>query len=228
MLSLFIAALVSHWLFSFGGVVLVIIAVIERLRKKDTEAWVFWGAALVCLFIACYGAWVDEHNNAQAAMYGDRGKAEAWSMYNQCDKDRAVNDALAKSYQNRNNSEQDLFDKCILSLGNANKPERLQFKAQWVLPSLQNVETKRYLAVIVGATNKQTSVNVYVRCDKDFQYLDAKIAGINSLMNRGSKSVTETEAIVDADIGTWSPDHPLVIFATSNTFDPHTCTIVQR
>ena len=228
MVSLFIGALVNHWLFSFGGVVLVIIAVIERLRNKDTEAWVFWGAALVCLIVACYGAWVDEHNNAQAAMYGDLGKAEAWSKYNQCDKDRAVNDALAKSYQSRNNAEQDLFDKCILSLGNANKPQPLRLKAEWVLPSLQNVETKRYLAVIVAATNKQTAVNVYVRCDKDFQYLDAKIAGINSLMNRGSRSVTEKEAFVDADIGMWSPSHPLVIFVTSSTPDPHSCTIAQR
>lgn len=41
MVGLFFGAVVNHWLFSFGGVVLVIIAIIEKLRHQETKAWVF-------------------------------------------------------------------------------------------------------------------------------------------------------------------------------------------
>jgi hypothetical protein len=81
MFSLFLGALANHLLFSFGGVALMVFAIVEKVRKKDTEAWLFWGAALVCLFIACYGAWVDEHNNASILIVE---KADAWSKYNGC------------------------------------------------------------------------------------------------------------------------------------------------
>ncbi len=84
MLGLFLGAVVNHWLFSFGGVGLMILAIIEKVRKKDTEAWIFWGGALACLFIACYGAWVDEHNNTTAVI---SEKADVWSKYNGCSAD---------------------------------------------------------------------------------------------------------------------------------------------
>jgi hypothetical protein len=86
--------------------------------------------AVICLFVGCYTVWVFEHRNAEAAMYGRDGKSEAWPKYNECDKERAVKATLSDScasnlsyQQSRNDSQQDLFNRCMLALGISNKPQ---------------------------------------------------------------------------------------------------------
>jgi hypothetical protein len=57
----FIWAVGSHWVASMSGVVAIGVGIIQYLRqtKFHPSTWVFIGIG--CLFIACYQAWLDEH-----------------------------------------------------------------------------------------------------------------------------------------------------------------------
>jgi len=72
---LFLSALAAHWLFTFGGIALVIFGLIEKYRHKETEKRVYWGVAVALLVVASYQAWLDEHNNT-ANVIDQRKQAE--------------------------------------------------------------------------------------------------------------------------------------------------------
>jgi hypothetical protein len=65
---LFFSALIAHWLFTFGGVALVLFGLYEKSRHKETHKRVYWGVAVILLFVASYQAWLDEHHNAEAVI----------------------------------------------------------------------------------------------------------------------------------------------------------------
>src|SRR6266403_2845191 len=110
---LFLRGLWGSWIAWAGGILRMIPFLedlIEPWLRRNfprIEAWFLSrGVALkrdlkligaICLFIGCYRAWVFEHKNAETAMYGKDGKSEVWAKYNECDKERAIDDTLAKS-----------------------------------------------------------------------------------------------------------------------------------
>jgi hypothetical protein len=65
---LFFSALIAHWLFTFGGVALVLFGLYEKSRHKETQKRLYWGVAAILLFVASYQAWLDEHHNAEAVI----------------------------------------------------------------------------------------------------------------------------------------------------------------
>jgi len=60
-LTLYLYAVSGHWLFSFGGIVLVAFALYEKYLHKITPSRWFWGLAALCIFVATFQAWSDEH-----------------------------------------------------------------------------------------------------------------------------------------------------------------------
>jgi hypothetical protein len=95
---LYLSAVFDHYLFSFGGVVLLGFAIFEKARHKQVRERIFWGCALLCLFIACYRAWVDEHRNASALI---EQKSRLSSDLNICDADSKGKDIQLQSYASR-------------------------------------------------------------------------------------------------------------------------------
>ena len=67
----YLLAVVDHWFFWFGGIMLVVFELVKRKWKEKAErwlsAWVFWGVVGVCLFIATFQAWHDDHSMYLAA-----------------------------------------------------------------------------------------------------------------------------------------------------------------
>ena len=60
----YISAIFDHWLFSWGAVGLLVVAMIEKLHKPISKKW-FVAAAGVCLLIAMFQAWKDENERAE-------------------------------------------------------------------------------------------------------------------------------------------------------------------
>lgn len=60
-------AVADHWFFWFGGIVLVVFELVKRIPRwkdraeKSFSPAVFWGGAVVCMLIATFQAWRDEH-----------------------------------------------------------------------------------------------------------------------------------------------------------------------
>lgn len=65
--GLFIAAIAGHWIAIMGGVVAVIIEVVQRaFLKRSIPNWVFVGVAVLCLMVAVFAAWDDQFNRAES------------------------------------------------------------------------------------------------------------------------------------------------------------------
>lgn len=61
----FLSEMFSHYVASWGGIVLMMIAVVEWVREKKVPKWVFFGSALLFLFVSTFLAWCDEHASSE-------------------------------------------------------------------------------------------------------------------------------------------------------------------
>lgn len=69
-LLLYLYSVLDHWVFSFGGIVLLLFALYEKYYRKTTPNRWFWGLAALCIFIATFQAWNDERERRkEGAVY---------------------------------------------------------------------------------------------------------------------------------------------------------------
>jgi hypothetical protein len=67
----YLVAVVDHWFFWFGGIVLVVFEIAKRISWLRSRAErllqpnIFWGIAATCLFISTFQAWIDEDKTLQ-------------------------------------------------------------------------------------------------------------------------------------------------------------------
>jgi hypothetical protein len=57
----YLAEIFDHWLFSWGAIVLMVIAMIEKLRDKTVSKRIFMWLAAACFVIAMFQAWKDQY-----------------------------------------------------------------------------------------------------------------------------------------------------------------------
>jgi hypothetical protein len=176
--------------------------------------------ALICLFVGCYRAWVFEHRNAQTAMYGKDGKSEAWAKYNECDKQRAVDDTLTKScssnltyQQSRNDGQQDLFNRCMLALGLKAAPEprkidvyRWKFPATYTYPNQGQVQ----FWVLVAVADRATTAKGNLKCDAPFKALTSSLLTHGNAMRADYEQTDSKTLHVEFAYPPWSATNPLV------------------
>jgi hypothetical protein len=63
----FIWAVGSHWVASMSGVVAIAAGVVQHFRRAKLPPLLWITVGTVCLFIASYQAWLDEHKAYEAA-----------------------------------------------------------------------------------------------------------------------------------------------------------------
>jgi hypothetical protein len=237
-LGLFFYSLMGSWLVWAGGILRVIPffeSLVEPYLRKIPRVSRFLDArgaslkrdlkiiALICLFVGCYRAWVFEHKNAEAAMYGPGGKSEAWGAYNTCDKERAVKTVLADSFSSQIsqqigqiNSQQDTFNRCILALGQKNVAEPLKFDVlTWKLNVLhsENGEQERLWAVIVIANKTVSPVRGTFSCDAEFKSLSSTLLSHGNSLRADYEQKTSKSVHVEYLYPPLSPQNPLVFSA---------------
>src|SRR6267154_4801759 len=57
----FIQSVFAHVVASMSGVASFVFSLIERIRKKKLSSRIFFAVGILCLIIAFYQAWEDEH-----------------------------------------------------------------------------------------------------------------------------------------------------------------------
>ena len=63
---LFVKAVFIHWYTLVGGCVLIVLlGLVERWRGIPVPNIVYWGAIIILVFVACYQAWLTEHEIAE-------------------------------------------------------------------------------------------------------------------------------------------------------------------
>src|SRR2546423_3001731 len=61
-LTSFFFALFKHWIALMSGAVSLGMTIALRARGKEPKDKVFWSIAALCLLVACFLAWRDEHS----------------------------------------------------------------------------------------------------------------------------------------------------------------------
>jgi hypothetical protein len=238
-LFLFLQSLFGSWMAWAGGIIRLIpfmenlieptlrrIGWIDRFLTKHGSGLKknLKFIAAVCLFIGCYRAWVFEHKNAETAMYGKEGKSEAWSKYNQCDKERTIKSILADTYssqisdqRSRLDGEQETFNRCILALSGKYAPEPMRIEVmRWQIPvtyTYQNVGKVQFW-ILVGVTNKViNAARGTLKCDAPFTSITSNLLTHGNSMRMDYGQVDERSVHVEFAYPPWSSQNPLVFAA---------------
>jgi hypothetical protein len=253
-LILFLGAISASWMVWAGGILRMIPffedMVEPQLRKKypRIDAWFLaYGnplkknlklIAMVCLFIGCYRAWVFEHKNAQAAMYGKDGKSEAWAKYNECDKERAVNDSLAKScgaslsyQQSRNDGQQDLFNRCMVALTQSVIPEKAKIVTRgFIFKSINNAAypSDRTAALVATTTRDYMSFKGYLSCATPFDAYEIALSQGPANVSIGTKSGLQTKLPLNFANSNWRVGDFVFVLLHGNGLNPQECSITSQ
>jgi hypothetical protein len=97
----YMLAVGDHWFFWFGGIVLVIFELVKRIPnwKDKAEKWfpakIFWGVAVLCMAIATFQAWHEEHTRA-AQLSDDKIALSAKNDALNAENGRLTNQLIAK------------------------------------------------------------------------------------------------------------------------------------
>jgi hypothetical protein len=253
-LSLFFRSLLGSWMVWAGGILRVIpfleTLIEPRLRKKypKVDAWFIArgndlkknlkAIAVICLLIGCYRAWVFEHKNAEAAMYGKDGKAEAWARFNQCDKELAIKAALADTYsgqivdqRSRLDGQQQVFNQCIVALGSASKPERLVTHAYFIGTLYDDLKnSKDHVGNWIVATNRPVSpIQLLVQCGGVLTSASARILGTGSLAMGGwGGRFSDQKYGIGINSPPWTPTNPLLVTIHASTDSIGSCEFTEQ
>jgi hypothetical protein len=194
--------------------------------------------AVVCLFIGCYRAWVFEHKNAQTAMYGKDGKSEAWAKYSECDKERAVNDTLAKScggslnyQQSRNDGQQDLFNRCMVTLSALTVPEKAKITTRgFMFSAIKNSAdpSDRVAALVATTTRDYMSFKGYLTCATPFDaYEVALTQGVASYLI-GTDKKLQTKLPLNFGNSNWRAGDFAFVLLHGQNLNPRQCLIASE
>ena len=253
-MSDYISAVTAHW-FWWIGLVLTLEPLFQRLLPKRWQQWIggkmsdvklaprwFALAGAALLVVAFFQAWRDEHRNAYEAMYGKDGKAEAWSKFNACDKDRAIAqqsmNILTGQLANNNGlllGQQDTFNRCVLALGLRNSPERPKVDVQWATMGEQRDTENAVVSqtvLFVGRTNRSLSeVRHQITCPFPFKFRTFGLSQKETLTFE-FESGQDSDRVASFSLRrAWRPEATLIIVTTvaqENIHQLGECTIVTR
>lgn len=249
----FVLNVAAHWI-TVAGVVLTVAAFfdhyIEELAKRESAlhkglavalrllAKNLKFIALACLVVGCFQAWTDEHHNTEEAINGPEGKIRAWSLYNQCDKERFGKSTLVDSletqtsfFQRQIGNQQDVFNKCILALGleGARKPAVASIRIATldsfsvILKSKPDTKIK---VVVVRVDQLRKTVNGQLACSSPMQFIEAHLASSETLRMGGNGSLQINDYTVNVNITgePWSPDDDLILLIVGDNISAGACT----
>src|SRR5579863_4603131 len=65
----YLLSVIDHAFFWFGGIALVIIEILKKVQRTKSWAeslhWEFWALGVLCIFVATFQAWHEEHTKVQ-------------------------------------------------------------------------------------------------------------------------------------------------------------------
>lgn len=202
----------------------------------------FWGVALLCLFIACYGAWVDEHQNTQtviaekAQAVGDlggcKGEFKSTNAQNGLLQSQIVSQqtTLTKMQQGVN-SQQGTFNLCVTTLAKANAPVPMSATLLKIEDEKPNPATKHTIRMVLLTNKEVTPVKIMLWCDGTIKAANVKplggaaYAGGVTPLSSGSLFVAPKFWQINMSFPVWSPEQPLLIQLDYDVDDLGSCVV---
>jgi len=213
-----VVAVIEHWHgWLSGGILAFVLEIGEKLWEWKPKKRVLAIIIGIGLLWSVFAAWRDEHRNTEIVI-GE--KATAWSQYNQCDKERAIQTTLAAGaaanlayQQSRNDGQQDLFNKCMLALGATNKPEPARVRVKTVgFPVSNKSPAGKDLALLVSIAEVNKNVSPLrgnFKCQIPFTPLAIRLPVAS--MFSAPQVVSDREVRVNYLATPWEKDTPLVL-----------------
>ena len=227
-LYLFLADLFHQILFYIGGVLALVEMVTLKWLHTPLEKKLFTGLTLLCLFISCFQAWVDEHHNAEELIKDKAdivGQREFWKGQSYA-KDEAIRmrDGLLDQNFTTLSGTQSSLAQLSNKILDVTKPE-----ARVITPFLviKNGNLERYLLLV----NKTiTPVHMIAKCDKPI------VSGVGSIL--GSKTTILGDSwpgprsngryAVGSGGNVWGPTAPLIVTLNFNELSDHQCSFEEQ
>lgn len=221
-LGLYLGSMFAHWMETFGGVALLLFALYEKYRKKETPSRLFWVAALILLGVASFQAWKDEHHNSEVLI---SEKSDLWTHYNQCDKERALKSQLADTYigiagkqQDQLSAQQETFNRCVMALGAASISPRLNIAVNYVpapVNATPGVPSKAW--ILVAAPNRDMHpANFKISCQGNFTVLSERFSAAAITEGKIMPRSSDHEYSFNLSSPVWRPFEPLIMFLASD------------
>jgi hypothetical protein len=222
-----VVAVIDHWHgWVSGGFLAFVLEVADKLWDWKISKRTFAVILGVGLLWSVFATWRDEHNNSTVLI---QEKADAWSKYNQCDKERAIDDALTKqltgqvgSQQVQLANQQDTFNRCVLTLQQVSIPERKKLRVKTMgafsVTDPQGKDTLVWL--VVGFTNKTIpSLHAKLTCTESFVFQKFDIVAGGPLpapkVGFSRAQVSDKQVTIGLQSPLWNPESPLLFMLTT-------------
>lgn len=217
----YLSALFDHWLFSFGAVATLVIAMFEKWKDKTVPARWFFGVAVALLAIAQYQAWDDERHEVEKVTT-ERRAAESerdfWKgqSYAKDETIRQRDGLLGQNYaalvgeQTTSNKTQQSLAQLSTKVLEVNKREKFDGGHYFGAGDFLMIDG-RVKTIIIGLTNVPIgSGQLAMQCSAEFEKAGVKGA-IPTAITTGPNLVMQDKHTIYLNIEAWSPTNPLII-----------------
>jgi len=182
---LFAGNALSHWVASMSSIVSFTLGIVELVRNKKIESWIFFAIAGLFLIVGFDQAWQDEHRNSEVLKV-DKSSAiserEFWKQQSY-DKDHTIqqrDQLLGQNYtalvgeQTTSNQTQQSLTKLADKILAINKPVPQKFVIRRE-DDAPKFETYKHRGQFIVMTNLPAAARIMVRCEQNIDTLDARI-----------------------------------------------------
>jgi hypothetical protein len=218
---LFISNVLAHWISFMSSIVSFTLGIIEYVRNRKTEGWIFGVVACLFLLVSFDQAWQDEHRNSQALTAEKSAAIEERNFWNDqsYQKDgslRSRDQLLAQNYaaliveQTTANNTQASLSQLSAKILDFNKPEMQKYsyrRTDWDPKD----RGSKHLAQILVMTNKPTAANIRIRCQSSFSVDNAFMIGGGMNVGDTVKRLGPNDWLVRIPQPQVTPDYPLLV-----------------
>lgn len=219
---LFVWNVAAHWVASMSSIVSFTLGIVELVRNKKVESWIFFAVAALFLIMAFDQSWQDEHKNSGMLK---SEKADAVSAKNfwenqsyQKDASLRVRDELlAKNYGVLSETQSSLTE-LSNKLVDVVKPEPFKVEVmRWQLPVILNTQsnpTQIWVLILIGNKTIDDTRGT-LTCDKPFTGVTSQILTHGNSLRADWDQKTPTSVHVEYLYPPWSKNNPLVFAAAT-------------
>lgn len=220
-----------------SSIVSFTVGIVEYVRDRKTEGWIFAGIAFLFLLVACDAAWQDEHRNASIliaekslAIQGDNFWRD--QSYQKDGAIRSRDQLLAQNYtaligqQGVSSQTQSSLADISRKLLDINKPVAHKLTVLvWKEfdPKTENQEVQYLLLT----NTPVTPFRMQITCDSRIDELNGGVVGGPS-MGPGDTRVAPNSMIMEVDTPAWTPVTPFRVTLKYKATKSGACSFVER
>lgn len=230
---LFTWNVLSHWVASMSSIVSFTLGIVELVRNKKTESWVFFAVAFLFLIFGFDQAWQDEHRNAEmlkAEKSSTISEREFWKQQSY-DKDQTIqqrDQLLAQNYtaligeQSTANKSHESLSKLANKILDITKPEPLRiYTAGEDLPFYGGMQPHEMM-FLAFPNRILPRINVMLTCDTKIKTARAHPFGAGTWMGGSEKESNKFFVNINTQ---WADRQPLVVYMSFEQNLPAQCTV---